>query len=78
MVSPIGLWLRRELRPWTGDLVRPLRRRQLDLPFEKPEDNEYDRRLHALILLELWLRTFIDNGGSEGSEACRNMRNTTN
>jgi len=62
MVSPIGGWLRRELRPWVGELVESLWRRQLDLPIEEPEDNEYDRRLHALISLELWFRIFHDGG----------------
>lgn len=60
MVSPIGVWLRRELRSWTESLVASLQARRLDLPTEKPEDNEYDRRLHALISMELWFRRFID------------------
>lgn len=60
MVSPIGVWLRRELRPWTEDLLASLHQRQLPLPLEEPEDNEYDRRLHALISLELWFRIFHD------------------
>ncbi len=61
MVSPIGLWLRRELKTWSDGLVASLGRRGLDLPVEAPEDNDYDRRLHALISLELWFRRFIDN-----------------
>jgi asparagine synthase (glutamine-hydrolysing) len=65
MVSPIGGWLRRELRPWVEDLVGSLRRRQLDLPIEEPEDNEYDRRLHALISLELWFRIFHEEEHSD-------------
>jgi len=60
MVSPIGGWLRRELRPWVEGLLGSLRRRRLDLPIEEPEDNEYDRRLHALVSLELWFRIFHD------------------
>ncbi|HKA52510.1 MAG TPA: hypothetical protein VKJ47_02505, partial [Candidatus Binatia bacterium] len=47
---------------WVGELVESLWRRQLDLPIEEPEDNEYDRRLHALISLELWFRIFHDGG----------------
>lgn len=61
MVSPIGVWLRRELKPWTDELVAALQQRAVDLPFEPPEDNDYDRRLHALISLELWHRRFIDS-----------------
>jgi asparagine synthase (glutamine-hydrolysing) len=60
MVSPIGIWLKRELREWTASLVSSLQQRRLNLPFETPEDNDYDRRLHALISLELWFRKFID------------------
>jgi asparagine synthase (glutamine-hydrolysing) len=60
MVSPIGVWLKRELREWAYGLVSGLRQRHLDLPIEAPEDNEYDRRLHALVSLELWLRRFVD------------------
>jgi asparagine synthase (glutamine-hydrolysing) len=60
MVSPIGVWLRRELKSWTDGLLESLRARRLDLPLEPPEDNDYDRRLHALISLELWFRRFID------------------
>lgn len=61
MVSPIGVWLRRELKPWTDELVTALQQRAIDLPFEQPEDNDYDRRIHALISLELWHRRFIDS-----------------
>lgn len=60
MVSPVGLWLRRELKKWADDLVNSLQRRRLNLTLEPPENNEYDRRLHALICLELWFRRFID------------------
>ena len=60
MVSPIGVWLRRELRSWSEPLVASLRTRGLDLPTEQPEENEYDRRLHALVSMELWFRRFID------------------
>jgi hypothetical protein len=28
-----------------------------------PEDNDYDRRLHALVSRDLWLRTFHDKRG---------------
>jgi hypothetical protein len=28
-----------------------------------PEDNEYDRRRHALVSRELWFRTFHDKRG---------------
>lgn len=61
MVSPIGVWLQRDLRAWSESLVTALRARSIDLPIEVPEANEYDRRLHALISLELWYRRFIDN-----------------
>jgi asparagine synthase (glutamine-hydrolysing) len=61
MVSPIGGWLQHELREWSESLVTSLRVRNLDLPIEMPEANEYDRRLHALISLELWYRRFIDS-----------------
>ena len=61
MVSPIGGWLQHELRKWSESLVTSLRARNLDLPIEMPEANEYDRRLHALISLELWYRRFIDS-----------------
>ncbi len=60
MVSPVGRWLQNELCTWSQDLVASLRARHLDLPIETPEENEYDRRLHALISLELWFRRFID------------------
>jgi asparagine synthase (glutamine-hydrolysing) len=62
MVSPLAIWLRRELRGWTDGLVASLERRKLPLPLETPEDNDYDRRLHALVSLELWLRIFHDGG----------------
>ncbi len=64
MVSPIGRWLQRELRPWSESLVTSLRSRQLDLPVETPEENEYDRRLHALVSMELWFRRFIDRAAA--------------
>jgi asparagine synthase (glutamine-hydrolysing) len=67
MVSPIGNWLRRELKEWTDGLVAALNRRRLDLLVEPPEDNEYDRRLHALLSLELWFRCYIDPAGSDGT-----------
>jgi len=60
MVSPIGVWLQRELKTWADSLVAALGRRGLHLPIETPEENEYDRRRHALISLELWFRCFID------------------
>ena len=60
MVSPIGLWLRRELRDWSAPLLASLQARGLDLPIQAPEENEYDRRLHALLSMELWFRRFID------------------
>jgi asparagine synthase (glutamine-hydrolysing) len=62
MVSPIGMWLQRELREWSESLVTSLRTRATGLSVEIPEANEYDRRLHALISLELWYRRFIDAG----------------
>ncbi len=61
MVSPIGIWLQRELKDWADGLVTSLNARQLDLPILPPEENTYDRRLHALISLELWYRRFIDS-----------------
>ena len=64
MVSPLPLWLQRELRGWSQELVELLRRRQLEIPMETPEDNHYDRRLNALVSLELWFRTFHDRGTS--------------
>lgn len=60
MVSPLGVWLQRDLSKWSQALTESLRRRRLDLPMEPPEKNDYDRRLHALISLELWFRRFID------------------
>jgi hypothetical protein len=63
MVSPIGRWLRQELKPWSDELVAGLERRELGLPQEPPEDGDYDRRRHALISLELWFRRFIDQCG---------------
>jgi asparagine synthase (glutamine-hydrolysing) len=69
MVSPIGIWLRRELKPWSDGLVASLRQRGLDLPMEPPEDNDYDRRLHALISLELWFRCFIDGAMDRAAPA---------
>jgi asparagine synthase (glutamine-hydrolysing) len=61
MVSPVGLWLQRELQSWSHSLVASLQARNLDLPTEPPEDNDYDRRLHALVTMELWFRRFIDS-----------------
>jgi asparagine synthase (glutamine-hydrolysing) len=63
MVSPLPIWLQRELRGWSQGLVESLRRRTPGIPIEMPEDNEYDRRLHALVSLELWFRTFHDQRG---------------
>lgn len=60
MVSPLALWLRRELREWAEGLVEALGRRKLGIPMEMPENTEYDRRLNALVSLELWFRTFHD------------------
>ena len=60
MVSPIGVWLNRELQSWSAPLLRALRKRSLPLPLEAPEDNMYDRRVHAQIGLEMWYRRFID------------------
>jgi asparagine synthase (glutamine-hydrolysing) len=77
MVSPIGAWLRGELRPWAEGLLGALRRRSLGIPIEQPEDNEYDRRLHALISLELWFRTFIDKSGSRRLRVGREMSSAT-
>lgn len=71
MVSPIGIWLRREHRKWVEGLVANLRGRNLDLPLEPAEDNEYDRRLHAQISLELWFRQFIDGAQSQGAQPRR-------
>jgi len=59
MVSPIGIWLRRELKDWTNGLVASLRSRPLAPPLEPPEENEFDRRLHALVSLELWFRRVV-------------------
>ena len=75
MVSPIGMWLRRELRPWVNELMGSLRQRQLDLAIEEPEDNEYDRRLHALVSLELWLRIFHDGDRSTMIRELCHVRN---
>ena len=75
MVSPIGMWLRRELRPWANELMYSLRQRQLDLTIEEPEDNAYDRRLHALVSLELWLRIFHDGERSTTIHESCHVRN---
>jgi asparagine synthetase B (glutamine-hydrolysing) len=68
MVSPVGIWLRRELKEWSDGLVTALRARSLDLPFEPPEENAYDRRTHALVSLELWFRRFIDPTPASGRQ----------
>jgi hypothetical protein len=60
MNSAPPMWLPRELRGWSQGLVESLQQRQLGIPLEMPEDNDYDRRLHALVSLELWFRTFHD------------------
>jgi asparagine synthase (glutamine-hydrolysing) len=61
MVSPIGIWLQRELAGWASELGGGLRSRSLDLPVSGPEEyGAFDRRLHAIVSLELWFRTFID------------------
>lgn len=61
MVSPIGIWLQRELVDWTAELTQSLRARSLGLPISNAEEGgAYDRRLHALVSLELWFRRFID------------------
>ncbi|HVQ74697.1 MAG TPA: asparagine synthase (glutamine-hydrolyzing) [Candidatus Binatia bacterium] len=60
MVSPLAVWLRGDLSGWADGLVESLRHRDLGIPFEAPEANDYDRRLHALVSLELWFRTFHD------------------
>jgi asparagine synthase (glutamine-hydrolysing) len=65
MVSPIGRWLKQDLRGWVEGLCTSLRGRGLDLPLEAPEDGDYDRRLHALVTLELWFRLFIDAAAHE-------------
>lgn len=66
MVSPIGIWLQRELAGWASDLRESLRARALDLPIGGPEEyGAFDRRLHAIVALELWFRQFIE-GASAG------------
>jgi asparagine synthase (glutamine-hydrolysing) len=60
MVSPIGLWLKNELGSWASELVAALGERHLDIPLEPPEPDPYDRRLHALVALELWLRHVVE------------------
>lgn len=63
MVSPIGRWLRHhnDLSNWSSERVRRLQRRANIPPVYPPEDGDYDRRLSAQIMLELWLEQFIDN-----------------
>jgi asparagine synthase (glutamine-hydrolysing) len=63
MVSPLGRWLKEELGPWSSELCQSLQRRKLPLAFGEPEEGDYDRRLHAMVGLELWFRTFIDKAG---------------
>jgi len=63
MVSPLPIWLRRELHGWSQELVESLQQRQLGIPMEMPEEDDYDRRLHALVSLELWFRMFHDRRG---------------
>jgi asparagine synthase (glutamine-hydrolysing) len=60
MVSPIGRWLKGELAGWVEPLRRSLEARDTGLDLQEPEDNDYDRRLHALVSLELWYRRFMD------------------
>ena len=61
MVSPIGIWLQRELAHWASDLSASLRKRNLGLPILGAEEyGVFDRRLHAVISMELWFRRFID------------------
>ncbi|MFO0752769.1 MAG: asparagine synthase (glutamine-hydrolyzing) [Thermodesulfovibrionales bacterium] len=63
MVSPIGVWLQRELAHWSTDLSMSLRKRKIGLPILGPEEyGIFDRRLHAVISMELWFRRFHDNG----------------
>jgi asparagine synthase (glutamine-hydrolysing) len=69
LVSPIGRWLARDLEPWVTGLVESLRRRDLGLPLEPPENHDYDRRLHALVSLELWLRIFHEGRGGDAHDA---------
>ena len=64
MVGHLPMWLQRELREWSQGLVESPQRRKLGLPLEMPEDNDYDRRLHALVSLELWFRTSHDRRAS--------------
>jgi Asparagine synthase len=60
MVSPLSMWLQRERRGGSQGLIESLQPRKLGLPLQMPEDNAYDRRLHALVSLELWFGTFHD------------------
>jgi asparagine synthetase B (glutamine-hydrolysing) len=63
MVSPLSMWLQRERRGGSQGLIESLQPRKLGLPLQMPEDNAYDRRLHALVSRDLWLRTFHDKRG---------------
>ncbi len=63
MVSPLPIWLGRALPGGSQPLVESLRQRRIGIPLEMPEDNEYDRRRHALVSRELWFRTFHDKRG---------------
>ncbi len=67
---PFRAWLRRDLAPMLADLLSPeaIRRRgYFSMPAVQKmiEDNTAGRvdscyRIWALLMLELWLRTFVD------------------
>lgn len=70
MVSPIGIWLQRELAGWASELAGSLRARSLGLPIAGPEEyGAYDRRQHAIVSLELWFRRFIDGPAPDAVHA---------
>ena len=40
---------------------------------QDPEDNDYDRRLHALVSMELWYRRFMDGSSLEHIDSDRSL-----
>jgi asparagine synthase (glutamine-hydrolysing) len=76
---PLSSWLRTDLQSWTRDVL--LDRETIDRGYFEPDvvrglldrhaagaDGD-DKRIWALLMLELWHREFIDRAGSGGLRA---------
>jgi asparagine synthase (glutamine-hydrolysing) len=66
---PVGRWMNRELNQLTVDSLEDLKGRdifvpeQIDAVYDQYKTSDYKKVWH-LVMTELWLKTFMDGGGS--------------